>query len=156
MIADPSSLLAARLAEFDARLEHLEKQIEEIGIPAGQNLRERLASLKIQERALKRNLDESHAAGEPDSARLEKINALFHHIVREESLMEENANFLTQAAPSSVTIIAQAAAKTLEVWQRALHKVVGDHHPLGASTFVNHTHEDIVAGRVPDKDNLRS
>ncbi|MES2996647.1 MAG: hypothetical protein V4733_07540 [Verrucomicrobiota bacterium] len=150
MITDPTSPLATKIAELDARLVALEQQIEEIGMPAGQELRERLEALKVQERALKRNLTESFERGEPDAHRLAQIEALFAHIEEEESLMEENTHFLTQAAPSSVTIVAEAAAKTLALWQRALRKVVGDHHPFGASAFVNHNHDDLVRGNVSE------
>lgn len=150
MITDPSSPLAARIAELDARLASLEKQIDEIGMPAAQELQERMAALKIQERALKRNLAESHASGESDALRVAKIEALFDYIATEEEMMEEDAHFLTQAAPSSVSVIARAAARSLEIWQRALHRVLGDRHPLGASAFVNHSHEEIVRGQVPD------
>ncbi len=142
---DTASLLQSKISEVEAKLGTLEKEIFEIGMPAGYDLRKRLEALKIEERALKRNFEESLARGEPDSVRLEKIETLLNHIEREEDSVQHEADFLHQANPSSVILAAQAAARMLDLWQRGIKRVLGDHHPFGSSVFVNHTHQDLVS-----------
>ena len=140
-----ASLLESKIAEVEAKLEALEKEILDIGPPADYDLRKRLDALKIEERALRRNFEESMARGEPDSVRLEKIEILLDHIEREEASVHHEADFLHQANPSSVILAAQAASKALDLWHRAIKRVLGDHHPFGSSVFVNHTHADLVS-----------
>ncbi|WP_193212134.1 hypothetical protein [Luteolibacter marinus] len=139
-----NSPLAGKIAEVEARLERLESEIEEIGQPAAYDLKKRFDALLIEEKALRRNFEESVGRGEPDSVRLEKVEALLRHIENEESSMEHEAGFLHQSAPSSVTLAAQAAARMIDLYHRAMKKVLGDHHPLGESVFVNHTHENLA------------
>jgi len=103
------SPLAAKILEAETKLEKLEQEIAEIGQPAGQELQRRLEVLKIEEKALKRNFEESQQRGEPDSVRMAKIEALLRHIEREEASVEHDADFLHQAAPSSMTFAVQAA-----------------------------------------------
>ncbi len=148
-----ATLLQSKIAEVEAKLETLEKDILEIGLPAGYDLRKRLDALKIEERALKRNFEESLARGEPDAVRLEKLEALLHHIEREEDSVQHEADFLHQANPSSVILAAQAAARMLDLWQKGIKRVLGDHHPFGSSVFVNHTHDELVSdyGAAPEK-----
>lgn len=140
-----NSLLETKIAEVEAKLQALEKEISEIGPPADYDLRKRLDALKIEERALRRNFDESMARGEPDSVRLEKIEILLDHIEREEASVHHEADFLHQANPSSVILAAQAASRALDLWHRGIKKILGDHHPFGSSVFVNHTHDDLVS-----------
>ncbi|WP_367870191.1 hypothetical protein [Luteolibacter sp. Populi] len=142
---ETASLLATKIGEVEARLELLEKEISEIGLPAGYDLQKRLDALKIEERALRRNFEESQARGEPDSVRLARIETLLRHIENEETSVENEAHFLHQSNPSSVILAAQAAAGMIELWRRGIKKVLGDHHPLGSSVFVNHTHEELVS-----------
>ena len=66
---EPSEL-AVKIAIVDAKLEDLENEIREIGQPAGQELLRRLEVLKIEDKALKRNFEDSRLRGEPDSVRL--------------------------------------------------------------------------------------
>ena len=101
--------------------------------------------LKIEEKALKRNFEESRLRGEPDSVRLVKIETLLEHIEREETSMENDAHFLHQSVPSSVGIAVEAGARLVELYRRAFRRALGDHHPLGSSVFVNHSHENITA-----------
>lgn len=137
--------LALKIAILDAKLADLEDEIREIGQPAGHELSRRLEVLRIEDKALKRNFEESRQRGEPDSVRLEKIEKLLDHIAREEVSMEEDAHFLHQAAPSSVGLAVEAVARIVELYRRAFHRALGDHHPLGSSVFVNHSHESIAA-----------
>ena len=139
------SPLAAKIAELDAKLERLGKEIEEIGLPAAYDLKKRYDVLMVEDRALKRNFEESIARGEPDAVRLEKVEALLRHIEHEEASVEKDAEFLHQSAPSSVTLAAQAANRAVELYRKAIHRVLGNAHPLGESVFVNHTHDSIAA-----------
>lgn len=141
---DPS-LLAEKILEAEAKLEKLEREIAEIGQPAAYELQRRLEALKIEGKALKRNFEESQLRGEPNSVRMEKIEALLHHIEREESSVEHAANFLHQAAPSSMTLAVEAGAHLVDFWRRGVKHVIGDHHPLGVSVFVNQTHDNLAS-----------
>jgi hypothetical protein len=142
---DTASLLAVKIEEVEAKLALLEKEIAEIGLPAGYDLQKRLEALKIEEKALRRNFEESQARGEPDSVRLARIETLLRHIENEEASVEHEAHFLHQSNPSSVILAAQAAAGMIELWRRGIKKVLGDVHPFGSSVFVNHTHDDLVS-----------
>lgn len=143
-IPEDPSLLAHKIEEAEIKLERLEVEIEEIGLPAGFELRRRLEALKIEERALKRNFEESRLRSEPDSVRMDKIEALLRHVEREESSVRHDADFLHQAAPSSMALAVQAGAHIVDLYRRGLKHVVGDHHLLGESVFVNHTHENLT------------
>jgi hypothetical protein len=138
------SPLAAKILEAETKLEKLEQEIAEIGQPAGQELRRRLEILKIEEKALKRNFEESQLRGEPDSVRMERIEALLLHIEREEASVEHDADFLHQAAPSSMTVAVQTSAHLVDLLGRGVKRVLGDHHPLGESVFVNHSHDNLT------------
>ncbi len=138
------SPLAAKILEAELKLEKLEQEIAEIGQPAGQELQRRLEVLKIEEKALKRNFEESQLRGEPDSVRMEKIETLLRHIEREEDSVEHDADFLHQAAPSSMTYAVQAGAQVADLLGRGMKRVLGDHHPLGESVFVNHSHDNLT------------
>jgi DNA repair exonuclease SbcCD ATPase subunit len=154
MMTDPDKLcpLAEKIAEMEAKLEALGREIDEIGMPAAYDLKKRYDALRIEENALKRNFEESTARGEPDAVRLEKIEALLRHIEREEASVEHEANFLHQSNPSSVVLAAQAATGMVELWRKAIKKVLGDVHPLGQSVFVNHTHDNLADEFGLDRD----
>ena len=137
------SMLEGKILEVEAKLEKLEQEVEEIGQPAGHELKRRLDILKIESKALARNIEESRKRGEPDSARLEKIEALLRHIEDEEFSVEHDADFLHQAAPSSVTVAVETSAHIVDAVRSGFRRVIGDHHPLGTSVFVNHTHENL-------------
>lgn len=138
------SRLASKIAETEVKLEHLREEIAEIGQPAGAELLRRLDVLSIEERALKRNIEELLAGDEANVGRIEKIEALLKHIESEEASLLHEADFLHQGSPSSVVFVAQAGARLVELCKRAIHRVLGDHHPLGSSVFVNHTHDELV------------
>ncbi len=151
--SENSSPLAEKIAQAEAKLENLELEIAEIGMPAATELRRRLEVLKIEEKALKRNFEESISRGEPDSIRMERIESLLHHIEREEASMKDEADFLHQSVPSSMAVVAEAGAHVVDLLKRGVRHVIGDHHPLGSSVFVNHTHDNLVDyhGLVDDK-----
>jgi DNA repair exonuclease SbcCD ATPase subunit len=144
--------LAEKIAEMETKLEALGREIDEIGMPAAYDLKKRYDALRIEENALKRNFEESTARGEPDAVRLEKIEALLRHIEREEASVEHEAHFLHQSNPSSVILAAQAATGMVELWRKAIKKVLGDVHPLGQSVFVNHTHDNLTEDHGLDRD----
>lgn len=131
--------LAREIAEAEAKLQQLEWEIEEIGQPAAHELQRRLDALKIEEQALQRNLAEALDMDEPGDARMAKIEALLAWIQSEESAVEREAEFLHQSPPTSSEIAAQAGTRLVDLCLRALRRVVGNHHPLGMSVFVNHS-----------------
>lgn len=137
-------LLAEKIAEAESRLERLDKAIQEVGMPAGAELRRRLEALKVEDRALRRNFEESKLRGEPSAVRMAKIEALLQHIEEEELSVENDANFLHQAAPTSMELAVQAGAHMVDLYRRGVKRVIGDKHPLGESVFVNHTHENLT------------
>ncbi len=138
------SPLARKIAEAETKLENLATTVAEIGMPAATELRRRLEVLRIEEKALKRNFEESVRRGEPDSIRMAKIELLLEHIEREEASVGSEADFLHQAAPSSMSVVAEASAHVVDLLSRGVKRVIGDHHPLGSSVFVNHTHDNLV------------
>ncbi len=143
--SDMTATLAEKISEMEHKLEALEREIAEIGQPAANDLKKRFDALRIEEKALKRNFEESTGRGEPDTVRLEKVEALLRYMQREESAVEHEAHFLHQAAPSSVTLAAQAVSGMIDLYRRAIHRVLGDSHPLGQSAFVNQSHDDLAA-----------
>jgi len=138
------SPLARKIAEAETKLESLATAVAEIGMPAATELRRRLEVLRIEEKALKRNFEESVSRGEPDSVRMGKIESLLEHIEREEASLGHDSDFLHQSAPSSMAVVAEAGAHMVNLLARGVKRVVGDHHPLGSSVFVNHTHDNLV------------
>ncbi|MCW1924917.1 hypothetical protein OKA05_20310 [Luteolibacter arcticus] len=155
MSTENLSPLATKIAEVDAKLEALGREITEIGMPAAYDLKRRYDALLVEDNALKRNIEESVARGEPDAVRLEKIETLLRHIEDEEASVEHEAHFLHQSNPSSVILAAQAANQMVDLWRRAIRKVLGDSHPLGQSVFVNHTHDNLTEDFGLDRDQPR-
>ena len=137
--SEETATLVRKIAEAEERLQFLEEEIEDIGQPAGHELKRRLDALRIEEAALNRNLLEALDMDDPGDRRMEKIDALLEYIRREEDAVEREAGFLHQSAPTSAEVAAQTGAKLLTMCLRAIKRVVGDHHPLGMSVFVNHS-----------------
>jgi hypothetical protein len=137
--------LAKEIARAESKLQQLEWEIEEIGQPAAHELQRRLEALKIEENALKRNLAVLLDAEHPDdAARLRKIETLLDYIKREEDSLKHDADFLHQSGHTTAEFAAQAGSKIVELVLRALKRAVGDHHPLGMSVFVNHSHKALA------------
>lgn len=139
------AMLAKHIAETEAQLQRLEWEIQEIGEPAAQHLRQRLDALRIEENALKRNVAEALGKDEPDEMRMKKIEALLSYIEREENAVGHDADFLHQSAPSSTEIPFRAGKYIGELCLRALKRVIGEHHPLGMSVFVNRSPDALNA-----------
>lgn len=133
--------LAAGLARAEEKLQLLEEEIRSVGQPAGAELQKRLDALRIEEAALKRNISEAFGAETGDEARLAKIKALLDHIEAEELHIQHEADFLDRAVPNTSEILTKVGDRTMRFVLGAIKRVVGDHHPMGSSVFVNHTHE---------------
>lgn len=131
--------LARQIAKSETKLQQLEWEIEEIGQPAAHDLQRRLDALKVEERALQRNLTEALGMDEPGDARMAKVESLLSWIQSEESSVERETEFLHQSPPTSAELAAQAGTRMVDLCLRALKRVVGKHHPLGMSVFVNHS-----------------
>lgn len=144
-ILEKPEQLAEKVLAIEVKLEDLEHELYEIGQPASNDLNRRLDALKIESKALKSNLVEAQQHQQPNRDRFQKIEALLRHIEDEESAVESEANFLNQAAPSSMTLAVEAGAHMVDLYRRGLRHVLGDHHPLGASVFVNQTHANLAS-----------
>jgi DNA repair exonuclease SbcCD ATPase subunit len=153
---NPDSLpLEAKVALADAKLAELEEVVRRIGEPAASELRRRVAALRGEENALKRNIHELTAGTEAHAIRLRKIETLLQHIEREESSVAHEAAFLDECAPSSMTLAAEGGKKLADAIGESVRKVTKGHHPPGQSVFVNHTQDDLVAryGLDDEKEN---
>lgn len=137
------ALLAQKIAEAEARMEKLEIEIEEIGQPAASELKRRLEALRVEERALKRNIAETHEGKGDPASRMAKIDTLLKHIEREESSVEHEAAFLHQGAPSTMVYAAEAGARAAEAIGRGIKKVTGN-SVSESMVFVNHSHDTLV------------
>lgn len=135
--------LATKIAEAEERLQILEEEIEKIGQPAAHELLRRLEALKIEEAALKRNLKEALGMDDPGDKRMARIETLLEYIQREENAVGQEAEFLHQSPPTSSELAAQTGSKLVEMCRRAIRRVLGDHHPLGMSVFVNHSPQSL-------------
>jgi hypothetical protein len=142
---DPrNELLVAKIDDAERRIEKLEVEIEEIGQPAASELKRRLEAIKIEEKAVKRNLAEALEGKGNHDDRMAKIEALLQHIEREESSVEHEAAFLHQGNPSTVVMAAEAGAKVIEAVGRGAKKVFGEKPFEKSSVFVNHSHDTLV------------
>ena len=144
MLEKPEQL-AEKVLVIEAKLEDLEQELREIGQPAANDLYRRLEALKIESKALKRNLAETQYRQQSDHERLKKLETLLRHIEDEESAVESEADFLNQAAPSSITLAVEAGSHMVDLYRRGLRRVLGNHHPLGSSVFVNQTHANLAS-----------
>lgn len=141
--ASPSPL-ALGILRAEAKLSLLQQEIDEIGLPAGLALQLRLEALQIEDHALNRNFKEAELLAFPDGAKLLKIERLLHHIECEEQSIEQDAQFLQQAVPSSITLAVETGAHVVELMSRGMKRILGTHHPLGESVFVNHSHANLA------------
>ena len=144
LVEKPRSL-AEKVLAIEVKLEVLEQELREIGQPAANGLYRRLEALKIESKALKRNLVETQHRQQSDHERLKKLETLLRHIEDEESAVESEADFLNQAAPSSMTLAVEAGSHMVDLYRRGLKRVLGNHHPLGSSVFVNQTHANLAS-----------
>jgi chromosome segregation ATPase len=141
--AESLAELTRQIAEAEAKLEKLDWEIEEIGQPAAHDLKRRSDALKIEAKALNRNLAEVLGMENPEPERMAKVEALLHYIQSEEASVEHAAHFLHQSGHTSAEFAARAGQQLLGLCLRGLKRVVGNHHPLGMSVFVNHSREDL-------------
>jgi len=147
MNSKPGSLdtLEERILEVENHFGVLQQEIEEIGLPAGLDLQRRLEELKIEEQAVRRDIIGYLLDPEPDPIKVKNIERLLQRIADEESSVQDDADFLNQAAPSSVSLAVEAGAHLVGLYRRVLGRLLREHHPLGQSVFVNQTHDDLAA-----------
>ena len=136
--------LAEDIAHSEEILEQLERRIEEIGEPAAHELRKRLEALKIEENALQRNFTEASGNEEEKRRRMEKVEALLHHIEREEASVGHEADFLSLGAPSSVSLAFKSGARLYDLGARGVKRILRERRPW-RSPFVNRTYDTLVA-----------
>ena len=138
--------LAAEIEVTAAKLRELEQEIKEIGEPASSTLRGRLNALKIEEHALERNFSENAqpaGAALPESNRMRQVETLLHHIEREETALQHEADFLHQASPTTLELAFRGASRMIDPATRKWKKVRGNRHWLWHSPFVNNTYETL-------------
>ena len=143
-LIEDKALFAAKIAKIEETLETLDQEIQEIGQPAGAALRNRLEALRVEEHALCRNFIESQQGETPNLHRMEQAETLLHHIEREESSIEHEADFLHQGNPSSVVLAAETGARVAKSIGRSMKRILRGRRPLGKSVFVNHSYETLV------------
>lgn len=143
-VFDPSQeVFESKIEAIEEGFERLEAVIERIGMPAASSLKKRVDALRIEEKALKRNLREMNEGTHGADGQLGKFEALLRHIEREESSVEHEAEFLRQGPPSTVVAAAEAGAKVIDALGRGVKRVVGN--PVSESmVFVNHSHDTLV------------
>ncbi len=137
--------LEERILDVENHFGRLQREIEEIGLPAGLDLQRRLEELKIEEQAVRRDIVGYLLDPDPDPSKVEKIERLLQRIADEELSVQDDADFLNQSAPSSVSLAVEAGAHLVGLYRRVLRRLIRDHHPLGESVFVNQTHDDLAA-----------
>lgn len=145
---DHPDQLAEKIAHREEILEELEQRLKQIGEPAAHELRKRLEALKVEEQALQRNYAEVQEGRSHPQERMQKVEALLHHIEREESSMQHEADFLSLGAPSSVSVAFRSGARLYDLGTRGLKRIFRDQSPWH-SPFVNRTHESIMANFGP-------
>lgn len=138
-------ILVAEVASTERRLAELEQEIREIGEPAAHELHMRWNDLRLEEEALKQRLhDLLETGGDPDSPQWRKCETLLEWIRDQEDSLGHDADFLHQSPPTSPELVVQSGEHLVTLFLRAMKRLVGNHHPLGISVFVNHTHESLV------------
>jgi hypothetical protein len=135
---EDTTRLAGEIRATERKLEDLEQEIGEIGEPASSTLLNRLEALKIEERALRRNYAETQTRA-PDKGKMEKVEALLHHIEMEETSLEHEADFLHQASPTTLEFAYRGGTRLFDPVARGWKKALGDRHLLWHSPFVNNT-----------------
>ena len=137
--------LDAQIANAGEQLEKLSTELHDIGEPASRALDRRLNALKVEYKALQRNYSEFQHRDHDGALALQKIHILLDHIEREESSLGHEASFLHQSNPSTMTLAVRAGSHLVDLYRQGKQHVIGNHHPLGASAFVNQSADEIKA-----------
>jgi len=143
-ITKPALTIEEKIREIENDFGVLQDEIQEIGLPAAQDLQRRLEDLKASEQAVRRELVEYLLDPNPNPGKVRNIECLLRQIAEEESSVKDDADFLNQAAPSSVSLAVEAGAHLIDLYRRGLGRLFHDRHPLGQSVFVNQTHDDLA------------
>jgi predicted RNase H-like nuclease (RuvC/YqgF family) len=85
--------LAQKIEATERKIQELERELESIGKLASRDLERRLAALRVEECALKRNFEEMGHSYPPDAEKVRKVESLLHHIEAEEEELEHEAEF---------------------------------------------------------------
>ncbi len=153
MSYDPDKMvrLAEKIDATERKLNALHKEVESIGGPASNALKPHLDAIRVEEHALQRNFAELNRQEQPDEQKLRKVESLLHHVEAEEAALEHEAEFLHQGAPSTLDLAYRIGSKVFDVGARGVKKVIGDHHILWHSPFVNTTGESLASRFPRDK-----
>jgi hypothetical protein len=138
-----SELLAGRIKATERKLHELAIEIDEIGEAASGTVRHRLEALEVEERALQRNFAEVGSEEEPDTMRMRKIDTLLHHVEVEEASLEHEADFLHDAAPTTLEFAMKGGARVYDAGAWVLKGMLGGHQWMSHSPFVNNTHRSL-------------
>jgi chromosome segregation ATPase len=137
--------LDAQITSAGEQLEKLSAELHDIGEPASRALDRRLKALKVEYKALQRNYSEFQHRDHDGALALQKIHILLDHIEREESSLGHEANFLHQSNPSTMALAVRAGSRMVDLYRQGKQQLIGNHHPLGASAFVNQSADEIKA-----------
>ena len=140
---DSKGRLAEKIDATEKKLQALHVEVESIGEPASSDLQHRLEAIDVEEHALQRNFAELQEGKATDEKKLRKIEALLHHIEAEEANLHHEAEFLNQGAPSTLDLAYRIGSRCFDLGANGVKKIIGDHHILWHSPFVNTTIESL-------------
>lgn len=155
MNTEPESTdrLAEKIEASDKKLHALAEELAEIGEPATHDLQHRLDAIEVEEHALKRNFAEMRQSGTQDEDKARKVETLLHHIEAEEDALQHEADFLHQGSPSTLEFAYRIGSRVFDLGATGVKKIMGDHHLLWHSPFVNTTIEGLASRfHLPDGD----
>ena len=135
--------LAEKIDATEEKLNALHRDVESIGEPASRDLQHRLEAIDVEEHALQRNFAELQKGEATDETKLRKIETLLHHIEAEEAAVGHEADFLHQGAPSTLDLAYRVGSRCFDLGASGVKKIIGDHHILWHSPFVNTTIESL-------------
>jgi predicted RNase H-like nuclease (RuvC/YqgF family) len=99
--SESSVELAKKIEATEKKIRHLDRELESIGKLAARDLKHRLAALRIEEHALKRNFAELSNSYPPDGKKRRKVETLLHHIEAEEEELEHEAEIRSRGNSKS-------------------------------------------------------
>ncbi len=143
---DDIDRLAAEVEAADQILEKLDDEIKGVGAPASYALNKRLEALRIEDRALHRNLAEAQqkSGSEGEDRRMRNVETLLHHIEAEEKSLEHDTEFLHQGPPTTIELTFRGIVRLLDPIVLKWKKFKGGRQWMWHSPFVNHTHKDLA------------
>lgn len=147
--------LAEKIDATEDKLRSLNEELESIGEPASLTLQHRLAAITVEEHALQRNFAEARQS-DPDTldeAKVRKVETLLHHVEAEEAALEHEVEFLHQGSPSTLEFAYRIGSRIFDLGASGVKKIMGGHHVLAHSPFVNTTIKGLAARfHLPEPD----